>query len=273
MFNFISLKAYGDFIILLNTLKCTENYEYSIVAGQHLKDLYDSLDCNFNIKFLNTGNSLPAIYDIKDCGLAQSLSSFVSVRNEFLNRLNLNTDKLVFDSIGFREFLLGRNFHCFAINKENTNIYQNYFDFFGLRSKCVIQKRISNKKVYIFPESRVTSKSISENNVRTLAKKLLSLNLEPIVVRFNRSSISPLIYSSCLLYHDFYSLTSIIRSGGLIISCDSLPAHLAEYYNLPIFVLNNFPNKYWLPYSSYINNNWCLTNDFNKITRWVNAHT
>jgi hypothetical protein len=75
--------------------------------------------------------------------------------------------------------------------------------------------------------------------------------------------ISPLVRHprAVTISRNFESLASAIRSVDSVISADSLPAHLAEYFGRPVFVASPAPNEYWLPYGCFRQERWGIFHD------------
>ena len=60
---------------------------------------------------------------------------------------------------------------------------------------------------------------------------------------------------------NFSAMANAIKKVDAVISADSMPAHMAEYFGVPVFVITPEPNRYWLPVSAFNNNFWCCFND------------
>ena len=54
-------------------------------------------------------------------------------------------------------------------------------------------------------------------------------------------------------YESYIELDFFLNNVTHVISSDSFPAHYAEYRSMRVYVINNFLNIYYLPYSAYIN--------------------
>jgi ADP-heptose:LPS heptosyltransferase len=67
----------------------------------------------------------------------------------------------------------------------------------------------------------------------------------------------------------FNSLVDKLREYYFVLSADSLPAHLAEFFILPIFVIGPRPNKYWLPQSSFEHNSCAVFDDLRPLRDWI----
>ena len=272
---FVSLKSYGDFVILAKALSYNSSREFKVIAGNHLKDLYEclNLDKNFEVCFLNLGNSVPAIYNIRERGLFAASLSLLSIR-KLLSTSFENDSTLVFDSIGFREHLISISYKSSSVQDIYNNIYLNYFNFLNVQLPGYNKIRNSiSDEILIFPDSRLSIKTLPNDFIDKLILRIVSKNLNPIVMRFgpaNKSLSTNAKYEKN--YFDFEVLSKTIKSAKMVISSDSLPAHLAEFHDTPVFVFNNFPNVYWLPFSSYELQSWSLINDFYFFDQWLNRY-
>ena len=59
----------------------------------------------------------------------------------------------------------------------------------------------------------------------------------------------------------FSLMANAVRAARVVISADSMPAHMAEYFGVPVFVMSPSPNAYWLPKSCIDSGRWSLFSD------------
>lgn len=62
----------------------------------------------------------------------------------------------------------------------------------------------------------------------------------------------------------FQAMADAVRSVDAVISADSMPAHMAEYFGSPVFVVSPVPNAYWLPLSCLTTDRWVLFNQLDE---------
>ena len=67
----------------------------------------------------------------------------------------------------------------------------------------------------------------------------------------------------------FSGLISKLKQADLIVSADSLTAHLGEYLSKPTFVVSPSPNPYWLPYSAYSDSGCAVFGDLSGFKPWL----
>ena len=67
----------------------------------------------------------------------------------------------------------------------------------------------------------------------------------------------------------FDSLVKSIKEFDLIVSADSLPAHIAEYFGINVFVFSPVDNHYWLPKSAFLNGAYAKFDEVIKFKKWL----
>src|SRR3546814_823984 len=65
----------------------------------------------------------------------------------------------------------------------------------------------------------------------------------------------------CTIPRNFGAMVGALKDVSLVISSDSMPAHMAEFLQKPVFVLSPVPNPYWLPLASFQTSAWSLFED------------
>jgi len=238
------LRAYGDFTILLQALlRSNKQSQYKLVASAHLQSLFNSLQ-----QFINFG----AIQiEFVDFGIDKTLLRFFTNKFFFSPNcikelqlikayLKVNPNKEGQDyleqdkRITWFNFLIGKNFRHII---EDQNVYSTYDQFFENSTFDISEKPKnryinSNKKLLIFPDSRLPAKNIPPD---VLDKIIEEQNNKGHIVKVayfksqtNKQSVS---------YNNFDELLSMIQEVDYIIGADSLPIHLANLLNKPHFIL------------------------------------
>jgi ADP-heptose:LPS heptosyltransferase len=128
-----------------------------------------------------------------------------------------------------------------------------------IRSKdAPIPTNSGNARVVgIFPESRLIEKRLGAPTLSVIVDRIARAGLDPKLFILD-GDVPPRHNFPCVanIPRNFASLASAINSVDSVISADSLPAHLAEYFGRPVFVASPFPNEYWLPYGSFTKKRW-----------------
>jgi len=277
----VSFKSFGDFIIArwaLQRLSMAPN-GVSIIMGDHLIDLDAALGPYLGTYCIrHCEGSVPAMYDIKKIGIRRGIHSALNIRR-LLNKLDLpSKSTLIFDKIGLREQFIASAYPCGELPNAN-NIYLAYQKLLGLEGfmraqpTSVEQMILSKKSVGIFPGSRVSAKVLPESVVDKLVNVCISRGVKPTIFILDGEStnLSPSLQSVTILPRRFDAMACAVRSVDAIISADSMPAHMAEYFGKPVFVVSPKPNKYWLPLSSFLNNHWALFDENFLVSSALNS--
>lgn len=238
------LRAYGDFTILLQALlRSNKKSQYKLVASSHLQPLFISLQqfVNFDaiqIEFVDFGidKTLLRFFTNKfflssNCFREiQSIKTYLKANPNSGGQDYLEQDK----RIAWFNFLIGNNFKHII---EDQNVYNTYDQFLENSTfqhlKKPEDKQIScNKKVLIFPDSRLPAKNIptdvSDKIIQEQNNKGHIVQVAYFKSQTNKHSVS---------YNNFDELLSIIQEADCIIGADSLPIHLANLLNKPHFIL------------------------------------
>lgn len=265
----VSLRAFGDFVIASQAMRIANaipsDQRVSLLAGEHLYPLAAALKIDSSVQFVASGSSIPAIFDLRRCGVWDGLMSLMDLRREF-SALPMK-DRLIFDRWGWREMYFMRN-GPHAVLPKSSNIYCAYEkillsagfmlpDGVNRPTRRVLDSALN--KAIIVPHSRLSRKSIPMGVLRGLCKALKSKSVPCELIIFEEEDFdsSPDIPTR-RIPRSFTSLIETILSASMVFSADSLSAHLAEYYQIPVFVCTPTPNIYWLPRSAFESRAWAL---------------
>jgi hypothetical protein len=243
----ILYQSLGDALIFLQNAEKTERkyIYYSHISNKKLIDFYFP-----KIKLIYFGeekhDSPFAIYNLKKSSLDKIYSDLITFIN-ILIRIKLR--------YGFFTPIFSlrndRLMWCLSIKKFQINYLKlsedlSLYDYFGKLidgdSKLTISTTcndiINCKKISIFPDSRVESKKISEEQIILLRKYFYKGN-----IKINRYGEH---------YKNFEELNNLILEADLTISADSLPAHIAIMMKKKLIIYN--PNKKFYPREFYLKN-------------------
>ncbi|MBU3538253.1 hypothetical protein [Polynucleobacter sp. UK-Gri1-W3] len=272
---FFCVKGFGDFAILISSLKILSESEIkgiTLLVAPHLIPLANLINPGCEIIEINYGSSdVPNIFDLRDKGIIKGIYSIISLRKA-LNAVKsiLKNKTIVLDKLTIREKLIFLGLRVCSIPKDFNNVYLAYNNFFKKEIKIA---EYSNKivKISIFPVSRIGNKNIPNNVIKYLIEKLISEGLLPVVYLMEGDiNIYGEGISVSYIPKNFPNLASVINKSKAVISADSFPAHFSYYLDRPVFVFTPKDNKYWLPYSSYFNNYFMK---FDEIGKNINLDT
>lgn len=238
------LRAYGDFTILLQALlRSNKKSQYKLVASAHLQPLFISLQqfVNFDaiqIEFVDFGidKTLLRFFTNKfffspNCFKElQSIKTYLKANPNKEGEDYLEQDKRII----WLNLLVGNKFKYII---EDQNVYNTYDHFFENstfdNTKKPEDKNInSNKKLLIFPDSRLPAKNIPsdvlDKIIQDQTNKGHIVQVAYFKTQTNKHSVS---------YNNFDELLKMIQDTDFIIGADSLPIHLANLLNKPHFIL------------------------------------
>jgi ADP-heptose:LPS heptosyltransferase len=238
------LRAYGDFTILLQALlRSNKKSQYKLVASSHLQPLFNSLQkfVNFEaiqIEFVNFGidKTLLRFFTNKfffspNCFKEiQSIKTYLKANPNSEGPDYIEQDK----RISWFNFFVGKKFKYIIEDQKVYNTYDQFFENSTFEHLEILENKTinSNKKLLIFPDSRLPAKNIPSD----LLDKIIQdqTNKGHIVqVAYFKSQTNKHFVS----YNNFNELLKMIQGADFIIGADSLPIHLANLLNKPHFIL------------------------------------
>lgn len=252
MINILVLRSYGDYIILLNTIRYTTiKKPIKLYVSNHLFDLHksinpvlpDNIECLFIDLKIRSG--ILGFFTNKHFFSIQSFKEITALKR-FLN-MHSSQDFYLEQKkrSNFLSIIIGKKFEKICNNK---NVYQEYNNFFNSH-KSKIENNFSdirsNFNILIFPDSRKSNKVINPSILNKIEQILQRKKIHFKIANFNKKYESNIQKRFCN-YSNFDELINLIKSGKFIISSDSLPAHIAEYLEIP----------HWILYHNKINYNW-----------------
>jgi hypothetical protein len=271
----LSLKAFGDFVIAHSVYIRHQKYtgetsSIHFAIGAHLQQLADAMGAtDVHILKSHGHQDVPAIFDIQKKGLWLALRSAYSLRRQL--QIYPSESNFILDKNGPRERFIGGHHHLQFL-PDAENIYLAYERFLNLESP--VYKNFMNPKkllnCLIIPSSRLKNKILPTELIVDTVTLLKDMHISSQVLELEGEAIKvPISIEKKIIPKTFDALIHSIRSVDFIISADSLPAHLAEYYKIPIFVFTPTSNKYWLPLSAYKNTAWSNFFSIEPLEQWL----
>lgn len=268
----VVLKSFGDLMIAINSLSKSQNTNLpELLLGSHLLPLLDAIGYeSMDYHVIDTGASVPALFNIRIDGAAAGIISFLKLRRELSVAGFRSKMRFIVESADFREWLVFFPRDVISLPRAN-NIYLAYQKYLINNPVDIsISPRLCTK-ILICPESRVSTKCFNEELIEKLLSINLSVNMRSTLaktpkLKLNKSTPE----SDVLTISTLNQLAAAIKDSDLIVSADSLPAHLAEFYQKPCFVFSPIRNDYWLPLSSYVSGSWSLfSDDYQRYLSWL----
>ena len=290
------LRAYGDFVILLQALmQSPQKNKYTIIASKHLQPLYDELALvidltNIQIQFINFGitHTQLSLFTNKHLLSLNMLTELKQIKD--FAKQNPNTegnDYIEQDKrIGLLNAITGLSFNS-IISKEPVYIsYAKFFDIQDIKEvevreesredknsknieDKVLDNKLNSKKVLLFPDTRQAKKNIPSNLISKLENEIAAKGYTLEIAYFKEAPTSPTSNNAStktkqVVYSNFKTLIQYIQEAELILGADSLPIHLAYLLKKPHYILypNGYPQLFKTPYAQ-INNRFGTFDHYN----------
>ena len=279
------LRAYGDFVILLQALmQSPQKNKYTIIASKHLQPLYDELALaidltSIQIQFINFGitNTQLSLFTNKHLLSLNMLKELKEIKN-FVKQ-NPNTegkDYIEQDKrIGLFNAITGLSFNSIISTEPVYTSYAKFFDIQDLNKELdnkeagAVNNKLNSKKVLLFPDTRQAKKNISSNLISKLENEIDAKGYTLEIAYFKEvptstNSNNTATKNKQVLYSNFKTLIQLILDAELILGADSLPIHLAYLLKKPHYILypNGYPQLFMTPYAQ-INNRFGTFDHYN----------
>ena len=268
---FCFFKAYGDFVIACSFLRERLESHYGLICGSHLQQLAEAINFSQIIKWVDVSDyAVPALFDVKKCGIYEAICSAWKIRKAVRREVS-RKDSLVFDRISLREKIISWPLRIENITMGEPNIYLDYAKYFNSAFHMAEnQMRKKFKSVSIFPDARLAGKILNDKLIGLIFDECVKKGISAKVVRVapQEACLSNLSQKNEYIY-GFGALVKSLTSCDAVISTDSLPAHLAEYFNIPVFVLTPQRNDYWMPFTVFKNRTFALFDNLDPLRAWL----
>jgi hypothetical protein len=259
-------KSFGDFVIahsVLHTVEDNAKDRVRLIACGHLKRLNASLPNDVRVTFVNSGDEhVPALFDLKKRGAIAAVNSAFSLRRAFQEIERVHNEALAFHMLGVRERFIAGRWPVIAPRNRGANIYETYHQFLAEQqiraSPALLPIRAGNaRSVGVFSESRLVEKRLTAPTLSLIFNRAAAAGIDAKLFILDGDPVPQLeVPRVANIPRNFESLADAICSVESVVSADSLPAHLAEYFARPVFVASSRPNEYWLPFGCFAAKHW-----------------
>lgn len=258
-------KAYGDLVIVRSSMRHLEGCDGApfLVIGSHLVELNEVFGSEIKVIVISHGEGgVPAFFDVRKKGVFAALKSGWRLHALINEAIQSPCSPLLFDSVGAREGYLASSNKAVGL-PDSPNIYLSYAIALGNKSLSALNGQCTkfvDGSVGIFPSSRIHRKTMPPNVISWLVNACYIRGLQCKVYVLDGESIHlPNLGDRVVVVpRTFQAMAMAVREVDAVLSADSMPAHLAEFYLKPVFVVSPSENLYWLPISSFLNNHWSL---------------
>ena len=267
------LRAYGDFVILLQALhQSAQKNKYTIIASKHLQPLYEVLELvidlkSIQIQFVDFGitHTQLSLFTNKHLLSIDTLTELKQIK-KFVKQ-NPNTQGIDYieqdKRISLFNSITGLSFKA-IVSKEP--VYISYAKFFDIQDIKEVEVREesrednNSKKVLLFPDTRQAKKNIPTSLISKLENELATKGYKVEIAYFKEALNRTIANNTAtktkqVVYSNFKTLIQLIQEAELILGADSLPIHLAYLLNKSHYILypNGYPQLFITPYAQ-INN-------------------
>lgn len=267
----LQLKAFGDFVIataVAERVMPDERPRIRMMIGRHLRPLCDAIAPQFDvIDLANKEGGVPSLFDVRRNGISAALLSAWDVRRSVTRASVPRHALILMDRIGLREqFVIGSRASV-SFPTETMNIYAGYEMLLrdaGLPLAPVqIKEAPAQPRVGIFPGSRIAAKNLPPELVASVMAEISRRGMEArlFLLDAERPDLEAGNLPYTIVPRSFTALSDAIAGVDLVISADSLPAHLSERAGKGVFVFTPKPNSFWMPPSVIRHDRWSLFDD------------
>ena len=291
------LRAYGDFVILLQALlESPQKNKYTIIASKHLQPLYEELTLvidftSIQIQFIDFGiaNTQLSLFTNKHLLSLNTIKELKQIKKFVKQNPNKDgTDYIEQDKrIGLFNAITGLSFNSIISTDFVYSTYAKFFDIQNINKKVDNKEgkesneaefkeavefdnnKLNSKKVLLFPDTRQAKKNIPSNLISNLENELAAKGYALEIAYFkeaptNTNANNTATKTKQVVYSNFKTLIQLIRDAELILGADSLPIHLAYLLKKPHYILypNGYPQLFMTPYAQ-INNRFGTFDHYN----------
>ena len=276
------LRAYGDFVILLQALiESPQKNKYSLIASKHLQPLYQELALVINvssiqIQFINFGitNTQLSLFTNKHLLSINMLNELKQIKNFVKQYPNKEGQDYIEQDkrIGLFNTITGLNFNSIISTEPVYISYAKFFENLAIKKEINKEEekaknkleniqdnkeserlnniKLNSKKVLLFPDTRQAKKNIPSSLISKLENEIARKGYTLEIAYFKEvPDIATAINekgasakNNKVVYANFKMLIQLIMDAELILGADSLPIHLAYLLKKPHYIL--YPNGY-----------------------------
>ena len=245
------VRSYGDFIVALYALQsAATGTPTQLLVSRHLWPLYQALPVK----------ALPPHCELRfiDLGIRHNILAFFT--NKFLlstacikelRQLHSLLKELpAKDPVYFERYprlfglqlLMGKRLT--PLQEKGVNMYDSYTRFFAAQPVAEIKwpECKASPRLLVIPDSRKKNKTLPD----ALVQQLQQLDTGSVTTAFFKKMPGRVQSGQVIVYHDFEHLVQLIGEADMVISPDSLAAHLAQLLSKP----------HWIFYNKRVNTEW-----------------
>jgi hypothetical protein len=269
----LSALAFGDFLIDCHFLRRAKS-EHRILAASYLRPLAEAIDYQGPLSYFEmpAQGVPPSVFNVRKANLSEIVGSFQRLRAAILAS-TLPADTITVSHRDIRWRLACAPRRIYALRLPNENIYLAYCNRLGLTpQELVVPMPVRVREVIVFPDSRQPVKQIPESTLRALVDINARAGVRTRIVRVRPPEAGRVEASGECSLWGLSDLVCAVREAEAIVSADSLPAHLAEYFERPVFILTPQANEPLMPLSVLLHQRWGRFDTMDTYQRWITTN-
>ena len=259
-----SFKAFGDFVIVHSIVSAIREHRnrVRILAGSHLDALAEIMPGGVTVTRVELRDQLvPPLFDARLRGPAAALRSGLELRKALTRVERRPHETLVVDRACWRSRWIGRSWPVVGVHGVAPNVYAGYARSLDERGFPVsldsAPHPLRGRRVGVFPGSRLARKAIPADVLHAIVRAIEAAGFSANVIRIDgEAPIDGVPFTT--IPRTFRNLLDALASVDVVVSADSLPAHLGECFGRRVFVASPTPNHYWLPHRCFANGHCAL---------------
>ena len=274
----VTLKGFGDFLIAFSAvLRAHASHpaaDLQLLAGEYMRPLGLVLGVpEAQVQYIGGGSlqDVPAAFDVRRRGPWAAWRSLVALRWA-VHVAQPSNRQLVFDRLGLREqFISGGRLRS-ALPPEAPNIYLAYDAYFMAYADPTPRRQVGStaRSALIVAGSRVPRKVVPCNVIAQVHQQLANRGIAAEVLLLEGEQLEvPRFVPLVRVPRQFSALMARLRETDIVVSADSLPAHIGEHLGKPTFVISPAPNPYWLPRVAFGQGGHGVFDDLGNLNRWL----
>lgn len=267
-----SALAFGDFLIDCNFMR-RAGQAHRLLAASYLHPLAQAIDYQGPLNYFEmpAKDVPPSAFNARKAGLGAIAVSLWHLRAGVLTATTpVDTIHVPHRDIRWRLACAPRRID--ALRLPHENIYLAYCARFGLApQELVVAKPARPREVLVFPDSRQPAKQIPESTLRAFIDINTAMGVRTRIMRVRPPEPGRVDAPG---EHSLWGLSALVhavRKAEMIVSADSLPGHLAEYFERPAFILTPQANEPLMPLSVLLRQRWSRFDALEAYQQWITA--
>jgi hypothetical protein len=239
---FISLKGFGDLVILANALQEAPPYlEVEVIVSERLLEMAKMLmPPKVMISSLLSIKGVLPLYSLRNGG-QKVFDGMWDLRKAVKQRVNSGSS-LVLDRFSYRNELLFYSIPHSYLPKAD-NIYSSYALEFGAekQSASFVAPACRPETGILFPFGSSVDRSMSIELLKNLIILFSEQSVSAKIVchHSDKARIPMDLVKYCTFFDTSDELVQLIKGTQLLVSVDTVAIHLANYFDIPTFVVSD----------------------------------